>query len=111
MIRSVEAFIYRRLGGEWCGNVCPPDDQLTHRIRTYEDGSGYICARTGDDGFVLWIGSDTQWWGFLNHREALRLAWFIVWSWCVRGRWFGLRRWLWYRALHSRVSRYQRLPK
>jgi hypothetical protein len=85
--------------GNWLSlEMGPPND----------DGSPLHYARTGDDAFVLWIGYRDRWWGSLPRKEARRLAWFVLWRWWARGEWFGLRRWLFYRALAREVARHQR---
>ena len=59
-------------------------------------------ARTHcNDGFELWLGTYRQWHTFYQAKEARRLAWFILAEWWARDTWFGLKRKLWYWALHT----------
>jgi hypothetical protein len=60
-------------------------------------------ATTGNDGFELWLGYPHKWHAFYRSDHARRLAWFILWEWWIKGTWCGLKRNLWYWALHIRV--------
>ena len=98
---NVENWLYRNLGGEWCGNVCPPGDN--ENIRWVDNG----CERVAcilNDGFEIGIGSPSKWFVLIRRENALRLAWFILWTWMIRWEWFGLRRKLWYWLLFRRCN-------
>lgn len=104
----IENWLYTKLGGEWCGNVCPPADMET--IHWTEMGCERVATIT-NDGFELSIGRPDEWWGSIRREHARRLAWFILWRWWIRGEWFGLRRAIWYWLLHRRCERSNRLGK
>lgn len=40
----------------------------------------------------------------MSPRQALRLAWFVIWRWWVKALWCGLRLRLWIWALHVRME-------
>jgi len=109
--KSIEEQLFDALGEEWCGNTTPPGDHLGFRLRDYGVEGGresYYYVGTSNDGFELWLGTNSKWDTFMNAREARRLAWFILWRWWARGTWFGLRRAIWYRLLHRRINRWAR---
>lgn len=95
-------------GPEWCGNEMIPGDNL--KIEMPMEGSTHPDGRyvyvTNNDGFELWMGTPHEWKHHMRANEARRLAWFILWTWWGKGTWFGLRRWIYYRALHAYVNRF-----
>lgn len=96
---SLEDRLYEALGRDWCGNINPPGDHL--RVQLNCD---YLAA-TSNDGFELWIGTESEWRWSCGSEEARKLAWFILWDWWARGTWFGLRRAVWYWLLSRRIAR------
>jgi hypothetical protein len=70
----------------------------------YTDADLVKVFSVNNDGFELIMGYPEKWCLTINRQTARRLAWFILWTWMVRTDWFGLRRWLYYRALHSVVE-------
>lgn len=90
------------LGSEFGGNQgsVPVAD-----IR-FRPADPWRCINVGDDGFMLWFGGEHEWNYSLQRREARRLAWWILIRWWAWGEWFGLRRWLYYKALHRHVSHF-----
>src|SRR5512139_3216821 len=61
-----------------------------------DDGKPMHIARTYcNDGFELWLGYRTKWLAHYRAEDARRLAWFILWTWWVKGTWCGLKRWIW----------------
>lgn len=116
--------INRRLlnlfGMTWCGNEGSiPEPRSLYAIQPpggparFESGPDAKYDRdrdlvhvftTNNDGFELWLGYPDQWLFHCSRRQARRLAWFILWTWMVRTDWFGVRRWAYYKALHSVVE-------
>lgn len=45
----------------------------------------------------------------LNRSEAHQLAWWILRWWAAE--WFGLRRWLYYKALHRHIASWKRYDR
>jgi hypothetical protein len=90
------------LGTDWGGNSNPPTDNYVLRVR--HDDFTHVWS-VGNDGMELWVGYPDEWLFHCSMREARRAAWFILWDVWARGSWFGLRLWLWYRALHRAVRR------
>lgn len=101
------------LGSPVAGMSTVPGDWRSERIRS----GGRTANRTlglmvGNDGFEL-----GAWWYYddangrespafsLNRGEAHRLAWFVLRWWAVE--WFGLRRIVWYWALHRHVAKFK----
>ena len=61
----------------------------------------YIADTGPNDGSELWLGTHDKWYVFYRAEDARRLAWFILWTWWAKSTWFGLKRRLWYWALHT----------
>ena len=103
------------------GNACPPGDWMAFRYdyASAEDGRGcadgtvpqslhYSVASITNDGFTVMFGYCHKWEWSMSFRDALRFAlWLVFRVWAVE-QWFGLRRWLYYRALHEAVKPYKR---
>ncbi len=100
---SISQRALRALGDEWCGNR---DSVPGAHLSTSLQCELFRVVSVGNDGFELWLGTPDEWAGFMNRRDARKLAWFILLRWWGVGEWFGLRRWLYYKALHRVVSNY-----
>lgn len=105
-MEKLDRFIMRALGGGDMHNS-PPGDWLAIDFGDMmEDGKRIHYARTGNDGYEIWIGSPyIGWKAFFRMPDALTLARFIIWRWWVVGTWCGMRRRIWYAALKRDVSR------
>ena len=79
--------IERLLGREWGGVVGPPDDHLEARVG--EEREIVLHTEYG----VLYLGwaGDDSWTAVIDLGTAKEIAWFVLWDWCARARWFGLR--------------------
>lgn len=111
------AAIDRLLGDVSTGTGGPPNDwarspkypSSRHGMST---GHTWFAARFDNDGFDLSI--DTKYDDDKRSRIVLcmaavdfrRIALWYLWRWGW-GEWFGLRRWLFYKRLHRKVSRYK----
>ena len=106
----VADWVYKRVGSHPYGaqemSKAPGDGLVFDFGEPNDDGRSLYVARTGNDGFELWVGYRDQWLFHCWKQDAFRLAWWILWDWWVRATWCGLRRWLWFRALHQVVKRY-----
>ncbi len=112
MIDWLAAILYRFLGrtdryGGDC--VSPPGDGL--ELRFSDDGLEMYVATWPNDGGTLAIGTEDHWQIDINFRNALRLAFWIIFRWWIWSKWFGLRRWVWYWALNRQVNRTLRIGK
>ena len=81
----------------------PPGDGWTLRFgeqreRGSDEKQEVACWL--NDGFELWLGWPDKWHVFYKAKHARTLACWILWCWIKQ--WFGLRRWIYYKAL--RVS-------
>lgn len=109
MVRKVKyalaQWVYCRLGDDYGGSPSPPGVVCHLEFGGCDDdGLPTEIATTNNDGFELWLGWRSEWHVFYKAKDARRLAWFILWTWWVKGTWCGLKRWLWYRALSYRVE-------
>jgi hypothetical protein len=115
MLKEVIAnWIYRNLADSWGGSESPPGSNQVLEFGELDEGKPMHTATTyNNDGHELWIAY-TNWgkWQFhCRAEDARRLAWFILWTWWAKGTWFGLKRRLWYWALHIKVEGYKSLAK
>ena len=100
-------FFYYRLGEDHGGNAAPPGSTQQLRFGEIDPDDGkppYVATTDNNDGFELWLGTMHTWHVFYKAPEARRLAWFILWTWWIRGTWCGLKRRIWYWALHIEVE-------
>jgi hypothetical protein len=106
MNMKIAKWIHKNLGDEWGGTPGPPGVLAELDFGGLDtDGRSMFVARTyPDDGFNLWLGTHDKWHVFYSAPEARRLAWFILWTWWIKGTWFDLKRKIWYYALHLIVE-------
>ncbi len=84
-------------------NDRPPGSTQHLRFGEIELDDGirpYVATTDVNDGFELWLGTMHEWHVYYRHDQARKLAIFILWDWWFKGTWCGLKRWLWYKALH-----------
>jgi hypothetical protein len=105
---QIARWINKLLGDDWGGSASPPGMLAELDFGEPEDdGRPMHVARTYcNDGAELWLGYHWKWLAHYDARDARRLAWFILWTWWAKGTWFGLKRWIWYKALHVIVESY-----
>lgn len=100
--------VYHCLGEDtWMGgNPNPPSDCLEGQIdamcgepiydvRIVEDGNRLVASYAYPNGSEQFQ---------IRRGEAMQLAWFILWEWWAKARWFGLKDRLWYWALSRRLG-------
>lgn len=112
--RIAERIYDSAIAGQGTGRPMPPGDWLTTEFGgADDDGKPLYHAMVGNDGFDLYVGYRNQdrWLVSFGMRDALHLARFILWTWWVRGTWCGLRRRIWYWALHVKVTEHERKAK
>lgn len=83
---------------------------LERQAEIQKNGLVYVFTAL-EDGHEIGIGWPDKWHVILNGGVALRLAWFILWTWWARGTWFGLKRRIWYWGLRRRIDRRGALGK
>jgi len=100
--RRIAKWIFHHLSGNPDEYCVPPGANSRLDFGEYDN---IQVARTHcNDGFELWLGTYQRWYTFYQAKEARRLAWFILWEWWMRDTWFGLKRKLWYWALHEQCK-------
>lgn len=91
-------------GTEWGGNYEVPNAG-TMRYSWMDDERVFASQ---NDGFELWFGYPDRWEWHIDQREVHLLTRFLIWDWWIKSRWLGLRRPIYYKALHSSVSQHRR---
>lgn len=85
-------------GSEWT----VPGDQ----IKMYADDRGASMVFSfQEDGGQFWIGYPDKWLTSMRARLAVRVALWILWRYWIIGTWCGLRRRIYFRALHVHCAR------
>lgn len=104
--KKLTQWIYDHLGEDWGGNGSPPGS--TQKLEFGElDGDlpMHVAVTYCNDGQDIWLAYNQggKWLAHYEARHARRLAWFILWDWWAVATWFGLKRKIWYWALHEIV--------
>ncbi len=95
-----ERAIMRALGDDEDGLTPPGSSQRL------DFGESAYATTYNNQGHELWIGVDGLGWQmFFRAKDARRLAWFILWHWWIVGTWCGIKRRIYYWALHRDVTR------
>lgn len=100
-------FVFKWFSGNPKEHCTPPGSEVWKAFgEEYEEGKRLFTATTyNNDGFELWIGyTDGKWIAHFSRNDALELAWIIIWDWWIKSTWFGLKRKIWYWALHQKVN-------
>jgi hypothetical protein len=103
--RSLDTRIMDALGNEWCGNTCPP--LANRQTYVHDDGVTRVFSMMDDGGFVG-IGYPDEWHVIMRTKAARLFAWWTFKTWAAG--WFGLREFIWYRALHHKCHGKWRAP-
>jgi hypothetical protein len=101
---SIAKWIYKNLAQD--KDECTvPGDWLKHEFGELDDKKPIYVAHTSNDGHEIWIAYNNggKWLVYFDQKTARDLAWFILWNWWGKSTWFGLRRKLWYWALHTKL--------
>lgn len=101
-------WIYRHLADEWGGGEAPPGSAQKLEFGEIDgDRPMHVAVTYCNDGHDIWLAYNHggKWLAHYDDEYARRLAWFILWDWWAISTWFGLKRKLWYWALHDKVVR------
>lgn len=127
-MKTLNDRIHSALSEEWCGNKDHPpgstqkiyvlegvksqeiSGEVAHRDHHTLPGCVYVFSGL-NDGFEVGIGFLDQWHCMLRRPTALRLAWFILWTWWAKGQWFGLKRVIWYGTLRRMLARWEQMRR
>ena len=93
-------------GDDHGGNSTPPGSTATVKLHEYPEERDYYSAHIIDGG--LWLGTAHKWHTSMSQEDAIKLAWFVLWRWNARGRWFGLKYRIWRWALYRHVEGFQK---
>lgn len=102
--------IYNLTGTNWGGNNSPPlVDKTILKYDIYEDKTawdkqGYSIATFIDDGHEIGFGYHNQWKLFINRKIFAKIIRRYLFIWAFYN-WFGLRNWLYFKALHNIVGK------
>ncbi len=108
MSNKLDRWIHHNLGDDWGGSPSPPGTKAKLEFGEIDNGRSMFVATTcNNDGADLWIGYRHKWLFHCWREDALKLAWFILWTWWAKGTWFGLKRRIWYWSLGRIVREYK----
>jgi hypothetical protein len=93
LFADIADWVASRLTVRRDGSVYPPSAELAVRARQ-PDGSEVAVFSSGDS-LTLVMGKHAFTPQRITPRTALRLGWFFLWTWWVRGTWCGLKLRLW----------------
>lgn len=109
---SLEQRVMNFAGGdEWRGKDVPPEARTVYYLDGKEVPRGTEDAwliASNNDGFELWFGTAHKWYHHMDQRAVHILLRYIVVEWFIKARWLGLRRPIYYWALHRHVARFRR---
>ena len=92
------------VGSDWGGNHAPPFSK-TFR---YPWGDTERLFASNNDGMELWFGYPKEWTWHISESEVRLLTRYLLVEWYLKARWLGLRRPIYYFALHSVVTKWKR---
>jgi hypothetical protein len=106
--------VYNVTGTDWCGNNSPPLVDKTLLKYNFEDdpkawdGKAYSVATFVEDGHEIGFGYGDEWKWFIDRKVFSKIVrrYIFIWAW---HNWFGLRDWLYFKALHKIVQRRKEL--
>lgn len=102
------------LGDGSVGGHSVPTEWRYDKIKSDDRHAGYLWISTDNDAFAVRVnrhyedepsGARPSEWVNLNRREARAVAWWILRWWAAE--WFGVRRAIYYWALHRHVGRHK----
>lgn len=95
-------------GSNWCGDYNDPPFAPT--LRYPWEGEERVFANN-NDGMELWFGYPDRWTWHIGTEEMKRLTRFLVVDVWLKARWCGLRRPIYYAALHAAVGQTRRATR
>lgn len=114
---DINKLIMRLTGQDhWGDGQYGPPEANTFRYRVgnnkviprKDEDSDYQVFASNNDGFELWMGWNNSWYYHLNQSEVWALFKWIAIEWYLKARWLGLRRPLYYWALHRHVEGFKK---
>lgn len=107
MSQRLERFIFRYCSGNPAEYCVPPGSECRLEFGEPDEGRPMFTATTyNNDGHEVWIAyTRGRWLVHFGRKEAIRLAWFILWDWWIVATWCGLKRRLWYWSLRRQAKR------
>lgn len=99
---KIANWIFDNLSGDNSRHCVPPGAEC--QLNFGAEDAPQIATTYNNDGFELWLGTPHRWHVFYSAKAARRLAWFILWDWWIVSTWYGLKRRIWYWALHHDVQ-------
>jgi hypothetical protein len=91
-------------GTEWGSDYGPP---FAKTLRYQWADTERVFANE-NDGMELWFGYTDKWEWHIGNNEVRMLTKWLIWDWWIKARWLGLRRPVYYWALHSVVSKWRK---
>lgn len=99
--RDIAHAVMAATGTEWGGDYGPP---FAPTRRYPWQGEERVFANN-NDGSELWFGYPDHWEWHIGSDEIRRLTRYLIVDYWLRSRWLGLRRPIYYVALHHAVNR------
>ena len=99
--RDWEHVVMALTGTEWGGDYGPPSAPT---LRYPWQGEERVFANK-NDGTELWFGYPNRWEWHIGPGEIKRLTRYLIVDYWLKSRWLGLRRPVYYAALHSTVEK------
>lgn len=106
--------VYNITGQNWLGINVPPLTERKlleydiHEDKSQWDNRAYSIATLIEDGHEVWFGYHNKWKWHIDRKVFNKIVrnyiWVMVWH-----NWFGLRNWLYCKALHKIVEKRKRL--
>ena len=83
-----------------------PPEANTLRF-TDREGCEKVVA-SNNDGFEVWLGSPDRWAAHYRAEDIAKITRWLIVEWYIKARWLGLRRPIYYWALHRYVVNFKR---
>ena len=93
------------------GDGKPPQARTMYHCNGQEVPRGHreaMIVAANNDGAELWFGYPDRWAWHIGGRDVRLLTRYLVWDWHVKARWLGLRRPIYYWALHRHLAAWRR---
>ena len=99
------------VGTDWCGSANPPESRTLYheggREVAQPTDESYVIS-SNNDGCELWFGTRHRWYFHMNQREVRLLFKYLLVDWYIKARWLGLRRPIYYWALHHEIASWKK---
>jgi len=86
------------------GYIDPPNKWESLRLYWFEEEpeEGYQVISFTNDGWQIGLGYEFKWCMMIDRSSWNKMIRWYIWRW-IRGEWFGLKRWLFYRYIDWKV--------